>query len=142
MAQQTKMVWTRHPLADRYQLVCGEYRIRAIALGHDECRSFYVLYKGDVRIDEFDRLADAKQAALMHAEEQSLSRWMEAHKPEVTSLIKESREAAEDLCDADLSESARSFRSWIHGARCRVEAIKAELDKMLAEFDKIGGSLK
>lgn len=142
MAQQTRMAWTRHPLADRYQLVCGEYRIRAIAEGHDNCRSFYVLYHGTVRIDEFDRLAEAKAAALMHAEEQSLLRWMEAHKPEVTNLIKEAREAAGDLCDADLSESARSFRSWIHGARCRVEAIKAELDKMQAEFDKIGGSIK
>ncbi|MFN7300474.1 MAG: hypothetical protein ACK5U7_03265 [Bacteroidota bacterium] len=104
MAQQTKMVWTRHSWADRYQLVCGEYRILAIALGHDEHRSFYVLYHGTVRIDEFDRLAEAKQAAEMDAEEQ--------------------------------------FRSWIHGARCRVEAIKADLDKVLAEFDKIGGSIK
>ena len=43
----------------------GSLRINAIALGHDECRSFYVLYRGDVRIDEFDRLADAKQAAEM-----------------------------------------------------------------------------
>lgn len=65
MATTTKMRWVRRPLADRYQLISGDYRINAIALGHDECRSFYVLYKGDVRIDEFDRLADAKQAAEM-----------------------------------------------------------------------------
>ena len=63
MAQKTKMAWAKQPLADRYQLTCGDYRIRAIALGHDECRSFYVLYRRDVRIDEFDRLSDAKQAA-------------------------------------------------------------------------------
>ena len=137
MATTNKVRWVRHSLADRYQLTCGDYRINAIALGHDECRSFYVLYHGAVRIDEFDRLSEAKAAALLHAEEQSLSRWMESHRHEVTSLINESREVAEDLCDADLSESAISFHSWIHGAHCRVGAIKAELDKMLAEFDRL-----
>ena len=137
MTQQTKMVWTRRPLADRYQLTCGEYRINVIALGHDERRSFYSLYKGDVRIDEFDRLAEAKAAALLHAEERSLSRWMESHKPEVASLINESREAVEDLCDAYITAQSKSFRRWIHGARCRVEAIRAELDKMLDEFDEL-----
>jgi len=56
-----RVQWRRERYADRYRLVWGQWQIVAIALGHDERRSYYVVKRNGKTIDECDLLADAKR---------------------------------------------------------------------------------
>ena len=60
------MKWNREPLANRFRYTCGEWRIDGIQKRFGAA-TFYQIWRGDVRIDTVDTLAEAKQYVELEA---------------------------------------------------------------------------
>ena len=61
------MKWTRTPLATRFRYTCGEWRIDGIQKRFGR-ETFYVVWRGNVRIDSVDTLAEAKALVALEIE--------------------------------------------------------------------------
>ena len=67
------MKWTRTPLVNRFRYTCGEWRIDGIQkrFGAD---TFYVVFRGNTRIDSVDTLAEAKALVALEIECEAATR--------------------------------------------------------------------
>ena len=61
------MKWTRTPLANRFRYTSGEWRIDGIQKRFGAA-TFYVVWRGAVRIDSVDTLAEAKALVALEIE--------------------------------------------------------------------------